>query len=337
MGAMAKFLAPLVLLLTLLSPVLSLAGTADQAAIAKSSALIKAGKTEQAETVLRSASAANPNSAPLHGALGELLLKEHKYEESVREFGLAAQQDPDSREYNFLLSEALIGWKHYGVAIDFLNAVRSKFGNEPQFHYDLGLAYYNMNKMNEAQKEFQESVHLAPGFDRAEFMLAACLATTGETGKAIEIFRKLTKEHPKTAAYWMVLGQLLGKTGGTNGQEAVHAVQKALSLTPNDPHTQFVAATVFVQTEDFASARPLLEHVEKVNPDVLEVHVQLARVYARLGQRDLARKETQIANRLQKQRAAETPDGCTGAAGRWLRAAIAKDRLLFISVGGEQA
>jgi len=304
---MAKYSAPLVLLLSLLLPVLSSAETADQTAIAKSAALIRAGKVQQAETMLRSASAANPNSAPLHGALGELLLKEHNYEESVQEFGLAAQQDPNSGEYNLLLSEALIGWKHYGVAVDFLNAVRSKFGNEPQFHYDLGLAYYNMNKLNEAQKEFQESVHLAPTFDRAEFMLAACFASTGETGKAIEIFRKLTREHPKTAVYWVVLGQVLGKTGGSNGPEAVRAVRKALVLTPDDPHTQFVAATVFVQTEDFASARPLLEHVEKVSPDVLEVHVQLARVYARMGQRELARKETLIANQLQKQRTAETP------------------------------
>src|SRR6185369_7353339 len=121
---------------------------------AQAAKLFQAGKVKQAEAVLRSASAANPDSASLHAALGQILIKGHDYEGAVQELGVATQLNPDSADYNLSLSEALIGWKHYGVAIEFLNAVRPKFGNEPQFHYDLGLAHYNMNKMSEAQKEF---------------------------------------------------------------------------------------------------------------------------------------------------------------------------------------
>jgi predicted Zn-dependent protease len=273
--------------------------------VAKGSALFRAGKVKQAEALLRSASAADPNSATLHGALGELLLKEHNYEDSVQELGLATQQDPESPEYSLLLSEALIGWKHYGVAVEFLNAVRPKFGKEPQFHYDLGLAYYNMNKMNKAQGESQEALRLAPNLERAQFLLAACLASTGDSTKATDILHKLVNEHPSNVIYWATLGQVLGPTGGEGSAEAVRAVRHALSLAPRDPHTQYVAATVFVQTGNFADARPLLEHLEKVDPKVLAVHVQLARVYSRMGQQELARKETVIANELQKQSASD--------------------------------
>jgi predicted Zn-dependent protease len=130
----------------------SFALAGDQDAIAQASALFRAGKAKQAETLLRSASAAEPNSAPLHGALGELLLKRHNYEDAIQELGLATQQDPDSAEYTLLLSEALIGWKHYGVAVAFLNAIRPKFGEQAQFHYDLGLAYYDLDKISEARR-----------------------------------------------------------------------------------------------------------------------------------------------------------------------------------------
>jgi len=280
------------------------AENAGQDAITRASDLFRAGKIRQAEALLRSASAADPNSATLHGALGELLFKEHKYEDSVQELGLATQQDPESIEYNLLLSEALIGWKHEGVAVEFLNAVRPKFGKEPQFHYDLGLAYYNLNKMNESQGEFQEALRLAPNFERAQFMFAACLASTSDPTKATDILRKLVKEYPSNPIYWATLGQILGPMGGEGSAEAVKAVRRALVLAPHDPHTQYVAATVFVQTGDFAASRPLLEHLEKVDPKVLSVHVQLARVYSRLAQRELARKETEIANELQKQSAA---------------------------------
>lgn len=305
MAAMPKSVQWRLVLLALALQAFCWAENAAQDSVAKASALFHAGKVKQAEALLRSASAADPNSPTLHGALGEVLLKERNYEDSVQELGLATQQNPDSAEYNLLLSEALIGWKHYGVALDFLNAVRPKFGKEPQFHYDLGLAYYNLNKMNEAQGELQEAVRLAPNFERAKFLYAACLATTGDSTKATDILRNLVKEHPNNAIYWSTLGQILGSLGSETSGEAVQAVRRALALAPHDAHAQYVAATVFVQTEDFADARPLLEHLEKVDPKVLSVHVQLARVYSRLGQRELARRETEIANGLQKQSAQE--------------------------------
>ena len=109
--------------------------------IARASSLIRAHKIQQAEALLRSAAAVDPNSATLHGELGKLLFGEHKYEDSVQELGLAVQITPDSREYNMLLSEALIGWRHFDVAVDVLHAMQPHFGGYPEFHYYLGLAY----------------------------------------------------------------------------------------------------------------------------------------------------------------------------------------------------
>jgi predicted Zn-dependent protease len=74
----------------------------------------------------------------------------------------------------------------------------------------------------------------------------------------------------------------------------VQASKRALALQPTDPHIQFDAATAFTETGDFTAARPLLEHLEKSNPEIVAVHAQLARVYARLGEQELARKETEI-------------------------------------------
>lgn len=293
----------------------SFAADAKHDAIAKSAELFKAGDAKQAEAVLRAASAADPNSADLHGALGELLLKTHNYEDSVEQLGLATQEEPDSAAFNLLLSEALIGWKHYGVALDFLNAVRPKFGQEPQFHYDLGLTYYDMNKMNDARAEFEQALRAAPQFERAQFMLAISLGTTGDTTKATDLLHALLKAHPGNVVYLSTLAQILGPLGGAESAEALRDAHRALALEPHDAHIQFVAATVLSETGDFAGARPLLEHLEKVDPKVLAVHVQLARVYARLGQRELAKKETELASLLQKQGAPENqppanqPDG----------------------------
>ena len=68
------------------------------------------------ESRQRAGVAGDPTSPELHGVLGQTLLQEGKYEEAVKEFGIAAQQLPDSLVYNMGLAEALIGWGHFGVA-----------------------------------------------------------------------------------------------------------------------------------------------------------------------------------------------------------------------------
>src|SRR5262249_40591069 len=133
----SRFIALQTVLLTFALHLMCSAQTTNRDVITQASALVEAGKLEQAEALLRSALAADPHSAPLHGALGELLFKEHKYEDSTMELRQAAHEDPESPEYNLMAAAALIGWKRYVEAVDFLRAVQPRFGNHPQFHYFL--------------------------------------------------------------------------------------------------------------------------------------------------------------------------------------------------------
>ena len=305
MGTMARFAALLWVLLGFALPVLSLAQAGEQSAIAKASTLVHAGKLDQAEDVLRSAAEADPKSEAAHAALGRLLFERKKYEDAVQELGLALQINPESRENSLLLSEALVGWGHFGVAVDFLQAVQPKFGRYPEFHYDLGLAYYSENKIKEAKAEFQEAVRLAPTLDRAQYLLAACIAAQGDYAQAVDSFRKLAKDHPRNATYWATFAQMLTHLGSENLAEALRACRRAQAIKPHDPHVQYVTATVLMQTGDFAGARPLFEHLVSLNPKELSAHIALARIYARMGERDLARKETEIVNRLESEQTSQ--------------------------------
>ncbi len=289
--------------------------TAHPDTIAKAAALFRAGKAQEAESVLRAASAADPDSATLHGALGELLFNEKRYEDCIPELNRAVGIDPSSRKHTILLGEALIATQRFGVAVDFLNGAKTHFGDYYQLHYDLGLAYYFMSKVGEAQGEFEEAYRLSPKFDRAELLIAACLLAKGESAKAVDVLRKLVKERPTNAVYWGTLGRTLGKMGDENKAEAVRACRRALTLQPNDPHIQFDAGTTLVEAGEFAEARPLLERLEREHPEIIAVHVQLAQVYARLGLRELARKENEIVAKLPRQSAPENPLPLPGSQG----------------------
>jgi predicted Zn-dependent protease len=306
-----------VALLTCALRLFCLAETTNRDVIAQASALVRAGKVDQAEALLRSALAADPHSATLHGVLGALLLKEQKYQDSTMELRQAAQEDPESPEYNLMAAAALIGWKRYVTAVDFLRAAQPRFGNHPQFHYYLGLAYYYEGDMNAAVPQLEEAVRLSPKLERAQFLLANCLLVRGQTARALNIFRTLVKDHPDNAFYWATLGAKVGHVdAGGSEEESLDAVRHALALAPNDLYVQFAAATVFTETGNYGSARPLLEQLAKVTPERLDAHALLVQVYARLGKRELAQQETRIVDQLQKEAAAQysaTPPGDPGS------------------------
>lgn len=274
--------------------------------VGQANALLRAGKNQQAEAVLRSASQKNPDSASLHGTLGEVLLKEHNYEEAVQELGLAAQIEPDSRRWSMQLASALNGWGHFGVTADFLSAVQGRFGQYSEFHYNLGFAFYNLSRFPEARVQFEKALAIDPASDRARFLLASCLASERDFTKAVDILRHLAKGHPENALYWTEFGHILA-LAHTNDKEALAACKHALALKPNDAHIKFVTATVLIDSEDFAGARPILEDLEQLYPKVPDTHVALSRVYFKLGEKDLAQREAEIASRLQGEGAAVAP------------------------------
>jgi predicted Zn-dependent protease len=156
--------------------------------------------------------------------------------------------------------------------------------------------------MNEAMAEFKEALRLAPNLDRAEFLLASTIAAQGDTAKAVQIFRQLTREHPSNEVYWVTLGEMLGDMGSETRTEALGACRRALALKPGDPRAEYVTATILLKNGDFAGARPLFERLEKLGPKALEVHVALARIYGRLGDPERSRKEAETASELQNQK-----------------------------------
>jgi protein O-GlcNAc transferase len=292
-----------IVLLALAFQLCCFAATGDDT-VSEASALARAGKLERAEALLRAAVANDPDSAELRGALGKLLFTEQNYTDAVQELNQAEQLAPDSREYNMLLAAALLGAKRYGVARNFLLAVQPRFEQYPEFHYSLGLAYYNLSDVTKSERELKEAIRLDPKMDRARFLLAACFATEGEFAKAAEMLRRLVNEQPNNAIYWATLGDTLRQAGSANRPEALRACRRALAIQPGYPHAQFVMATILLEAGDFAGARALLE---RLSPKELEAHVALARVYARLGKPDLARKETEIVHKLREDQASENP------------------------------
>ena len=125
--------------------------------------LIKDNKGDQAEAELRNAIAAAPNFAPAYTALGSLEIRAGHFENAVESLKLAIRYDADDFDANVNLGIAYFNLNKMNEAEPlFVNAAYlNGFSVVP--HYYLGLIYSVRNDADVAQKAFEKVRELDGG------------------------------------------------------------------------------------------------------------------------------------------------------------------------------
>ena len=252
-----------------------------------------------AEAVLKDTVSRYDQSAEAHAGLGKLLLDRNEYEAAVRELGRAAQLAPDAPGYSLGLAEALLLRKHYGPALEFLQAVRPKFGTLPDFHYKLGLAYYGLYRYPDAQTEFEALTRDRPEADLAWFFLGNTWSAMGKLENAEACYRKAIGLNEHNASYYAALGQMLRKSEQDRVAEAIEALRQALKLDPSDSQSRMELALCYERSRRLEEAQALLQQVVRERPDFKEGHVALARVYYKRRQTADGDREKAAVTRLE--------------------------------------
>jgi tetratricopeptide (TPR) repeat protein len=261
--------------------------------------LAQSGQAEPAKAVLARVSKMSPESVEAHYDLGLLLLNENRYEDAVREFGRAVQLDPANPQYSLRLADTLILWKRYGTALEFLNAVKDRFGTLSDFRYKLGLTYYGLHKFPLAIALFEQLAKEQPQTDSNHFFLGNCYGAIGDLEKAESEYRTAIRLQPKNGSYHASLAQVLRKIGDANTDEAIDHLQKAVVLDPGDVQSKHELALCYITKGDFKQAAPLLEEVVSKDPELTAAHVALARTYYRMHRTQDGDRERAIVERLE--------------------------------------
>jgi tetratricopeptide (TPR) repeat protein len=125
--------------------------------------LIKENKSDQAEAELRNAIAAAPKFAPAYTALGRLELRAGKFEKSVESLKLAVQYDAEDFDANVSLGIAYFNLNKMNEAEPFLVNAAYLNGFSVLPHYYLGLIFSVRNDADVAQKAFEKVKELDGG------------------------------------------------------------------------------------------------------------------------------------------------------------------------------
>jgi tetratricopeptide (TPR) repeat protein len=149
-----------------------------------------------------------------------------------------------------------------------------------------GIALLRQSQPQKALTQMQRAELQAPKERDVRYWLANAYRMTGETSRALSIFRKLLAERQGDFDTSFALAFLLRDAGASG--DAAEALLKA-SEQPAVTLNQLLQITGFLRdSNQFAAAIQVCEKASAMNPGQADLHFKLARLYQATGAFDLA-------------------------------------------------
>lgn len=162
--------------------------------------------------------------------------------------------------------------------------------------------FETQNRYGEAAAEYRKAIAKSPQTVNLHFRLGRAILLESHEPAALAAAQKEFEAelalNPSDAAAEFQIAQILSVTG--KAPEARSHLQRALELSPDFPEAGLALAKLQIQSRQYASAIPLLEHVVSLQPSNEGAHYNLMLAYRNSGQAEKAKQEQQILEKLQR-------------------------------------
>ncbi|MGO9638194.1 MAG: tetratricopeptide repeat protein, partial [Terracidiphilus sp.] len=213
---------------------------------------------------LMQATAHDAQNLPLRLALAHSCLWAKQYQCVLNTYHEILALNAESAEADMLAGEALDEMKDTTGAIQQFRAAVKANPREPDAHYGLGYLLWIQKQYAEAASEFQTELANNPNHVQAMLYLADTEIQIRQIENAGPLLEKVIKLNPKLALGHLDLGIVLDQTG--NKQDALREMKEAARL----------------------------------DPDNVNVHWRLGRLYRSMGKIDEAKAEFGKASSINK-------------------------------------
>lgn len=118
--------------------------------------------------------------------------------------------------------------------------------------------------------------------DGAYLVAADAMTRSGDTRSAVQAVLGGLAKYPDSLTLWTGLGTAYAQHDGTVSPAALFAFRHAAHLAPLHPAPPFFLGMAYIDTGQYAAARPYLARALALTPPGLSYHDQIAALLARL-------------------------------------------------------
>ena len=236
-----------------------------------------------AEEDIRRAIEVAPQSAVGYVQMGNLRLVQRQFSDAAKAYQAALDHEASSLDALRGLINTYVMQGQIDKAILIANAQIAKAPTSSGFYDLLGtLLFQDKKDWNGAEAAFRKSVELDRNNTGALIKLGEVQTASGHADLALATYQQSVKDHPREAAFYILMGQLYETRQDWN--DAQNAYQKALELKPSDPVASNNLANVMLQTGGNVDiAMSLAQAARRALPDSSDVADTLGWIYYQKG------------------------------------------------------
>ena len=156
-----------------------------------------------------------------------------------------------------------------------------KSPNKTRTRFNLGAAYQNAHRPNDAIREYQRALQLKPDIHAAYSNMAAMQIDTGQLDEGEKTLVRLTQIAPEYTEGLINLSVLYIRK--KDPDKAVTAADRAVAINPNSFAAHFNRAEALTQKGEFKLAIAAYERAAYLRPDLPSFQLSLGSAYVRAG------------------------------------------------------
>jgi tetratricopeptide (TPR) repeat protein len=163
-------------------------------------------------------------------------------------------------------------------------------------HYNLGTAFKDLGRLNDAVASYRRAVALKPDFALAHYNLGNTLRELGQLDAAVENYQHALKIKPDSAAMLNNLGATLKDLGRLD--RAIESYQRALEIEPNYIKALSNLGDALRDSGQFESALACYRRALEIDPKCEKVMLGISELYVIRGEIKEAEVEIQKALKI---------------------------------------
>jgi len=186
----------------------------------KASALVDAGKLDEAIAAYRELEVEHPNIPELYFNMGTLHGRLEQWPEAEAAFQKVLELEPDNSQAKVLLAEIHKNMGRGDEALATMEKLIEESPDDPELRYNLGVFYLNAQRYEEAYGAFDEAKKLAPDNVNVHYLLGTISLNLGKLDQAAAHLQDYLDRAPEDGQYRATATALLSniKPSGNEGQ-----------------------------------------------------------------------------------------------------------------------
>jgi len=153
-------------------------------------------------------------------------------------------------------------------------------------HLNLGVEYYNQDRLDEATSQYNKVLQLSPDYAKAYNNLGMVFMKKGNLDEAVKYFFLALQNKPDDASAFKNLGTVFLKKG--NLDKAISYFQQALQIAPESAEIHNNLANAFLLQGDFEQATNHYYEALRIKPNFADAHYNLGFLLDQRGSLDEA-------------------------------------------------